>query len=93
MNYRPDNALKEWMRDIRREIHQYPELAFEEKRTAQLICKKLEEIGVPYSHGIARTGVLGRLGFESKLKTCVALRADMDALPIEEKTGLPFSSR
>lgn len=93
MTLTPDAELIQWMQDIRREIHQYPELAFEEKRTAQLICKKLEEIGIPYSHGIGKTGVLGRLGFESQLKNCVALRADMDGLPIEEKTGLPFSSK
>jgi IAA-amino acid hydrolase len=46
MNLTPDDTLIAWMRNIRREIHQYPELAFEEKRTAGLICDKLDELGI-----------------------------------------------
>ena len=93
MNLSPDANLKEWMRNIRREIHQYPELAFEEKRTSRLICKKLDELGITYQGGVGHTGVIASLGPDQIQKPCVALRADMDALPIEEKTGLSFSSK
>ena len=93
MNLTPDDTLIAWMRNIRREIHQYPELAFEEKRTAGLICDKLDELGIAYRKDVGGTGVVARINAESQDKPCIALRADMDALPIEEKTGLPFSSK
>jgi len=93
MNLTPDHTLIAWMRDIRREIHQYPELSFEEKRTAGLICHKLDELGISYRKDLGGTGVVAHLNTESQDTPCIALRADMDALPIEEKTGLPFSSK
>lgn len=93
MNLTPDDTLITWMRDIRREIHQYPELAFEEKRTAGLICTKLDELGISFRKGVAGTGVVAHLNTESQDTPCIALRTDMDALPIEEKTGLSFSSK
>ncbi|RMD60082.1 MAG: amidohydrolase [Nitrospirae bacterium] len=79
---------------IRRKIHQWPELAFNEYKTAELICKELDEIGIPYRSHVAKTGIIARLrGKGSEPKPTVALRADMDALSIKEKTGLPFSSK
>lgn len=87
-----DDKLFSWMREIRRTIHQWPETAFEEHKTAQLICEKLSSLGIEYKDGIAGTGVAGKLLTKSNAPT-IALRADMDALPIEENTGLPFSSK
>jgi len=77
---------------IRREIHRNPELGFEEKATSQLICKKLKEIGIPFQAGLGKTGVVGLLEGQRGGKT-VGLRADMDGLPVQEETGLPFASK
>ena len=87
-----DDELFKWMVDIRREIHQWPEKAFEERRTAELISRRLNEIGIEHRTGIAVTGILGRLAADKKAPT-IALRADMDALPVHEDTGLPFASK
>lgn len=75
---------------IRRKLHRFPELGYQEVRTAQLICRELDKLGVGYRSGVAGTGVVAEIGAGSG--RTVALRADMDALPIEEATGLPFSS-
>ncbi|MBI5557017.1 MAG: amidohydrolase [Deltaproteobacteria bacterium] len=88
----PDPQLVAWMTAIRREIHQYPELAFQEFRTADLVAAKLAELGIPCRQGIAGTGLVATFG-KTDDGPAVALRADMDALPIAEKTGLPFSSK
>lgn len=86
------DELFDWMRDIRRSIHQWPELGYKEEKTAELISASLKKLGIKYQAGIARTGVVGRLIIDEKAPT-VALRADMDALPITEDTGLPFASQ
>lgn len=78
--------------EIRRDIHAHPELAFQEKRTAARVASYLEQLGLVVKTGIAGTGVLGIL-HGSKKGPILALRADMDALPITEATGLPFSSK
>lgn len=78
--------------DIRRDIHAHPELAFEEKRTAAIVAEYFQKLGLEVRTGIARTGVLGILRGE-KRGPVVAMRADMDALPITEETNLPFRSR
>ncbi len=80
-----------WMRDIRQTIHQNPELSFQESKTAAYICAKLSEIGVESRRIVAGTGVVADLG-PSESSLSVGLRADMDALPIQEGTGLPFAS-
>jgi hippurate hydrolase len=87
-----NDELFEWMRDIRRTIHQWPELAYKEEKTADLISGTLKTLGIKHQTGIAQTGVVGRLIINENAPT-VALRADMDALPITEDTGLPFSSQ
>ncbi len=76
----------------RRDIHAQPELGFEEQRTADLVAKKLEEFGCEVFRGIGRTGVVGRLRAGGSPRA-IGLRADMDALPIEEATNLPYRSR
>lgn len=81
-----------WMRDIRRKIHQWPEPGFREERTAGLISAELTGIGIKHKTGVAQTGIVGSLITDKNAPT-VALRADMDALPITENTGLPFSSQ
>ncbi len=80
----------DWLVSIRRRIHEWPELAYEEVKTAALIAEILEKLGISYKAGVAKTGIVAELG-EGDL--CVALRADMDALPLQEETGLPFASK
>jgi amidohydrolase len=75
----------------RREIHRHPELGFEERRTAELVERTLAAAGLEPQR-VAVTGVVARLPTGRSGPT-VALRADMDALPIEERTGLPYASR
>ncbi|CUS76480.1 M20 metallopeptidase family protein [Candidatus Kryptobacter tengchongensis] len=77
---------------IRRKIHQYPELAFEEYRTSKLVAQTLKSLGLKVETGIAKTGVIGVLEGVKKGRV-VALRADMDALPLQEQTNLPFASK
>ena len=94
--FQPDTKLIEWMRDIRRTIHQYPELANEEHRTQSYIGEKLQELGIPYRTKGLHTGVVATIGqsaFTDKDTPCVALRADLDGLPVVEKTGLSFASK
>ena len=76
----------------RRDLHAHPELGFEEVRTAALVAEKLRAFGLDEVHtGIAKTGVVGvlRAGAGGR---AIGLRADMDALPIDEPTGLPHAS-
>lgn len=78
--------------EIRRDLHAHPELAFQEKRTSALVASYLEKLGLEVKTGIAGTGVLGILRGQKK-GPILAMRADMDALPITEATGLPYSSQ
>jgi amidohydrolase len=80
----------QYLVDIRREIHRWPELGFEEERTAALVERELDRLKIPHRR-VVGTGVVGLI--EGGLPGAVAgLRADMDALPIPERTGLPFAS-
>lgn len=83
--------LSSWMRDIRQHLHQNPELSFREFKTSAYIQEKLKELHIDSRGGVAGTGVLAEIG-PADAKFTVGLRADMDALPISEKTGLPFAS-
>ena len=82
--------LFEKLVSIRRLLHSNPELGYQEVETANLICKELDALGIPYRKGIAKTGVVATL--TKGEGPCVALRADMDALPIEEENDLSFKS-
>ncbi len=84
--------LRKWVTGVRRWLHRYPELSFEEFKTSAYVAKTLKTLGVPYQNNIAKTGLVAELGDLKGTGPCVALRADMDGLPIEEKTGLPFAS-
>lgn len=77
---------------IRRRLHQIPELCFQEKETSRFVSRYLEDLGLDVSTGIGGYGIKAVLtGY--KAAPVIAIRADMDALPIEEKTGLPFASQ
>jgi amidohydrolase len=76
----------------RRHIHQYPELSNREFKTAEYIIKHLKSLGYEVQSGIAKTGVVGILK-GSKPGPVVALRADMDALPVPERANIPFASK
>ncbi|MBK7501936.1 MAG: amidohydrolase [Polaromonas sp.] len=76
---------------LRRDIHQHPELAFEEHRTADLVASKLESWGYSVHRGLGGTGVVGTLK-RGNGKRKLGIRADMDALPINENTGLAWAS-
>ena len=77
---------------IRRDIHAHPETGFEEVRTSALVAQKLLDWGIETHVGIAGTGVVGTLKGRQSGQRAIALRADMDALHIEERTGLPHQS-
>lgn len=76
----------------RRDIHQHPELGDQETRTSRLVSEHLRNLGLEVRTGVARTGVIGILKGTKPGRT-VALRADMDALPVKEPDGLPFASK
>jgi len=81
--------LREQLVALRRQIHAHPEYGFKEFKTARLVADKLKDLGASVREGVARTGVVGEIGTGDPI---VAIRADMDALPINEATGLEFSS-
>ncbi|MDM0104323.1 M20 aminoacylase family protein [Variovorax sp. J22R24] len=76
---------------LRRDIHHHPELAFDEHRTSELVASKLKEWGYEVERGLGGTGVVGRLRRGNGTRQ-LGLRADMDALPIDEATGLAYAS-
>ncbi len=83
--------LEKQMIHDRRIIHQNPELSFQEKETMEYICHRLDTLGIKYQKGIAGTGILAEVqGKEGG--GCVLLRADMDALPIDEKNDIAYKS-
>jgi len=78
---------------VRRAIHHNPELAFEERETSALLADRLEKYGLKVKRGVGGTGVVGRVQPETEGAKTVAIRADMDALSIQEQTGLEFASK
>ncbi len=81
--------LIEW----RRHLHQYPELSFQEHNTSKFISKALQTYEIPHTTGIAQTGIVALIEGNNPSSRCVALRADMDALPILEKNSFDFISK
>ena len=85
------SALAAEMRTIRHDIHRHPELGFKERRTSALVADRLRAWGIAAHEGIGQTGVVGVLNAGSSTRA-IGLRADMDALPIQETTGVPHAS-
>jgi amidohydrolase len=85
-------ALKDEMTAWRRDIHAHPELGFEELRTSEFVASQLKSFGLEVHQGIGRTGVVGVLRSGSS-KRSLGLRADMDALPIQEQNAFEYRSR
>ncbi|MDO4564280.1 MAG: amidohydrolase [Clostridia bacterium] len=76
---------------LRRELHMYPEVGFELLRTVKLVKRELKGLDIPFTERFGKCSVVGWIGDDPKRKT-LAIRADMDALPIQERTNLPFAS-
>ncbi|MDI4631982.1 amidohydrolase [Pelomonas sp. V22] len=92
---RPDAGFQQMLPTLqvwRRHFHENPELAFAERRSAEYIAAELKKMGLSPKSGIAGTGVVAIID-SGRPGPVVALRADMDALPIEEQTGLPFAAK
>ena len=79
------------MVELRRHFHRHPELSYEEVATARTVMDELDRLGIPHQYGGQGSGVVGRL-VGSANGPMVALRAEMDALPCTERTGLAFAS-
>lgn len=98
-----NQALKEQFRELarnnlartvrwRRHLHQNPELSFHEEKTSQFIREALTELGIPYRDKVANHGIVGLIEGKNPSKGIFALRADMDALPINEENDVPYRS-
>ncbi len=86
------DAFQDELTSIRRDFHAHPEIGFEEFRTSSRIAKLLEGWGIEVTRQVGKTGVVGVLNGARSGRT-IGLRADMDALPMEERTNLPYSSQ
>jgi amidohydrolase len=86
------DTYKEEVISIRRHLHEHPELSFQEYETSKYIQRKLTEYGIPFEAGIVKTGILARIEGMEPASKVIALRADMDALPIQENTNLSYKS-
>jgi len=78
---------------IRRHLHQHPELSFEEVETGKFIANKLKSYGISYQHGMAGNGVVGLIKGKNPSSRTIALRGDIDALPIKEANEVPYKSK
>ena len=87
-----DRIQKEWLTQIRRDLHRHPELALQEYRTAERIEEELTSLGISHTR-VGKTGVLGILEGSLPGNDAVALRADIDALPIQETNDVDYRSR
>lgn len=85
------NEIAKIIQDWRRALHQTPEVGLHLPQTRQLICHALDEMDIPYQTFANHSGIVARIG--SAEKPCIAIRADMDALPIAEDSALPYQSK
>src|SRR5438105_14561983 len=76
----------------RRTIHSHPEMGYQEEQTSTLVQARLRDHGIPFRAGLAKTGVVANITGELGDGPCVLLRADLDALPIDEQPGVQFSA-
>jgi hippurate hydrolase len=93
----PVLRIRDWQAEytaLRRDLHMHPELGFEEHRTARIVCERLAALGIEHHAGIGRTGVVAVVrGRSDDSGRKVGLRADMDALPMQEEGDIPHRSR
>ncbi|HEY3554581.1 MAG TPA: M20 aminoacylase family protein [Casimicrobiaceae bacterium] len=97
MKTNPVEYVRRWADDftaIRRDLHAHPELGFEEHRTARLVCDQLTAFGIEHHAGIGKTGIVAVIeGRTDTRGRRIGLRADMDALPLQEENAVPYRSR
>ena len=95
MNILPEiDKISNELKKIFKDLHQHPELGFEEVRTSEIVKEKLQDFGVDEIHtNIGKTGVVAVINGKQKGANQIGLRADMDALPIEETTNLDYASK
>ena len=87
-----ENYFKDTV-EIRRHLHAYPELSFKEYKTSEYIQQKLTAYGIPFTSGLVKTGVVGLIKGKNPNFKCIALRADIDALPIQELNDSDYTSK
>ena len=89
------SAIYEKIKGYREHLHQNPELSYKEFNTMEYVAAKLKEIGIPYEKGVAGTGIIGiiRSSKHSENQACIGLRADLDALPIQEQNTASYKSK
>ena len=87
-----DSVDQDYIVKLRRELHEYPELEFDLPRTIALVKRELDAIGIEYTEKYGQSSVVATINPE-KTNFTIGIRADMDALPLTEKTGLPFASK
>lgn len=78
---------------FRRHLHQHPELSFQEFKTAEYVCSILDKYNIPYTKGIVKTGIIAIIEGKNPNKKTILLRADLDALPIEEQNNVEYKSQ
>lgn len=79
--------------DIRRHLHANPELSFKEYETSKFVCSKLDEWGISYQNGFVETGIVAHIEGKNPSSKVIAIRGDMDALPILEENDVPYCSK
>jgi len=82
----------EYFKNFRHKLHKIPELAYNEQQTAKEVCRELDKLNIEYKYGLGKTGIVAWVK-KGDSNRSIALRADLDALPIVEKTGLEYASK